>query len=248
MKRIIYVILLIPILILSCESNPEASFFLDTDEPVIGQEVFFNNTSQNAVSFEWDFGDGYISNEPNPVHIYQLAGTYDVVLTAFSKKGVESMARMTLNLFEPGLLVIEVLEYYSKDPVPGASVILYDSEEDWINQQQMIIEGFTAGDGIVVFADLDPIVHYVDVWEQNYDNYQLMEEDLGFIKTPKIVPNTVQWFIAYVDYVEHKKGDTKGERSMIIRKLERKAIDNVRTETDYSQKSWQELYDRRVAQ
>jgi len=236
---------LIPIFILSCESNPEASFFLDTNEPVIGQEVFFNNTSQNAVSFEWDFGDGYISNEPNPVHIYQLAGSYEVVLTAFSKKGVESMASMTISLLEPGLLVIEVLEYYSLDPVPDASVILYPSEEDWNNQQKMIIEGFTAEDGIVVFADLDPIVHYVDVWEQNYDNYQLKVEDLDFIKTPKIVPNTVQWFIAYVDYVEHKKGDTKGERRMIIRKLERKATDNVQPDADYSPGSWQELYDRR---
>ncbi len=246
MKKITYITFLLPIFLLSCESNPLASFFIDTPEPVIGQEVFFNNTSQDAYSFEWDFGDGYISNETNPVHIYQLTGTYEVILSAISKKGVEDKAKMTITLLEPSLIVIEVLEYFDLYPVADASVILYQSEEDWDSQQSMIIEGFTAVDGIVVFADLDPIVHYVDVWEQNHDNYQLRTEDVSFIMTPTIVPHTVQWFVAYVDYVQHNKGDAKGTRRMVIRKLERKAADMAQPDADSHAKSWKELYNRRV--
>jgi len=235
-------------MLLSCESNPEASFFLDSGEPVIGQEVFFKNTSVNAKSFEWDFGDGYISNEANPVHIYQLTGTYEVVLTAFSKKGVEDQAFMSVTLLEPGLLVIEVLELYDSYPVGDARVILYKSEADWDNQQSMIIEGYTASDGIIVFADLDPIVHYVDVSEQNHDNYQLRVNDINFIMTPKIVPHVVQWFVAYVEYFQKKKGDSIGERRMVIRKLERKATDKAQPDSDSVTMSWQELYNRRVVQ
>jgi len=246
MKKIFYFTLVLQIILLSCEKKPEASFFLETDVTEIGQEIIFKNTSQNASSFEWDFGDGYISNEKHPAHYYQLVGNYEVVLTAISKKGVEDKAHMTLNVLEPTLLVVEVLEFYNAYPVPNASVILYPSENDWNNQQNMIIEGTTADDGIVVFANLDPIVHYVDVWEQNHDNYQLKQEDIGFVETPKIIPNKVQWFVAYVDTVQHKKGYAKGERSMIIKKLERKASDKRQLAADSGTENLQELFNRRV--
>lgn len=42
----------------------------------------FNNTSVNALSYLWDFGDGAASTEINPVHTYSSPGTYTVVLTA----------------------------------------------------------------------------------------------------------------------------------------------------------------------
>jgi len=243
MKRLIYLTLFLPIFFISCESDPEASFYLDSDVLEIGQGINFYNSSQNATNYEWDFGDGFISYEANPVHYYQLTGTYEVTLTAISKKGVESKAIMSITLVEPSLLVIQVLEYWDGYPVADASVILYPTESDWDNQQNMIIEGFTAEDGIVVFPNLDPIVHYVDVWEQNHDNYQLRAEDVGFIKTPKIIPQKVQVFIAYVDYVQHSKGSGRGEKTMVIKKFERKAEQPVST---LDTKSWQELYNRRV--
>jgi len=243
MKKLIYLTLFIPILLISCESDPEASFFLNDEVLEIGQGITFNNSSQNATSYEWDFGDGFISYEVNPVHYYDLTGTYDVTLTAISKKGMESKAVMSITLVEPSLLVIEVLEYWDGYPVADASVILYPSENDWDNQQNMIIEGFTAEDGIVVFPNLNPIVHYVDVWEQNHDNYQLRSEDVGFIKTPKIIPQKVQVFVAYVDYVPHSKGSGRGEKRMVIKKFERKAEQPV---SALDIKRWQELYNRRV--
>lgn len=47
-----------------------------------GLTVSFNNTSVNADSYLWDFGDGNTSTEANPVHTYETDGTYDVTLTA----------------------------------------------------------------------------------------------------------------------------------------------------------------------
>ncbi len=46
--------------------------------------VSFTNLSTGAVSWLWDFGDGFTSILQNPVHIYQSQGTYSVCLSAIS--------------------------------------------------------------------------------------------------------------------------------------------------------------------
>jgi len=44
-------------------------------------EVMFINASKNAAFFKWDFGDGYISVEREPIHTYTDEGVYNVALT-----------------------------------------------------------------------------------------------------------------------------------------------------------------------
>ncbi len=53
-----------------------------------GLEIQFTNTSQNASSYAWDFGDGVLSDSANPVHIFSAAGTYYVQL--ISNQGCKS--------------------------------------------------------------------------------------------------------------------------------------------------------------
>ncbi|MFT4522493.1 MAG: PKD repeat protein [Bacteroidia bacterium] len=47
-----------------------------------GLEVSFTNTSSDAASYSWDFGDGMTSTEKDPVHTYTDKGDYMVTLTA----------------------------------------------------------------------------------------------------------------------------------------------------------------------
>lgn len=61
--------------------NPSASF---TSE-INFLDVTFTNTSVNAVSYLWDFGDGGTSTEENPSYSYSAGGTYKVSLTATSE-------------------------------------------------------------------------------------------------------------------------------------------------------------------
>lgn len=46
------------------------------------QTATFTNSSQNALSYLWEFGDGNSSTETNPVHSYAASGNYTVKLYA----------------------------------------------------------------------------------------------------------------------------------------------------------------------
>ena len=53
--------------------------------------VHFTNTSSGTVTgWLWDFGDQQTSTDPNPVHIYNTAGTYTVKLTATGPGGAST--------------------------------------------------------------------------------------------------------------------------------------------------------------
>ncbi len=49
---------------------------------VVPATVNFSNTSLNATSYQWDFGDGNTSTLANPSHTYSSAGNYTVQLIA----------------------------------------------------------------------------------------------------------------------------------------------------------------------
>lgn len=66
---------------------PKASFTLSNADCKAPCDPGFTNTSVNAVSFDWDFGDGNSSTDENPSHIYDLSGDYDVTLTVTDGDG-----------------------------------------------------------------------------------------------------------------------------------------------------------------
>jgi len=55
---------------------PVAQFDFDQEDP----NITFADASTDATSWSWDFGDGGISAEQNPVHTYHVNGTYLVTL------------------------------------------------------------------------------------------------------------------------------------------------------------------------
>lgn len=52
------------------------------EEGTFDAEVTFNNLTQNADTFVWDFGDGETSEDADPTHIYDCPGDYEVMLIA----------------------------------------------------------------------------------------------------------------------------------------------------------------------
>ncbi len=222
MKKLIYFILTVPFIIMSCGREPYADFYASRTKCEVGDIIYFTNSSLDADLFEWDFGDGTISSEYSPAHIYQSNGVYTVCLTAFAGSRVFDKAYLTINVLMPTSLEITVLEYYDEYSVSDASVILYNSLDDWWDENNLLIEGYTNQHGIVTFSNLYSQRYYVDVWEEYHNNWILAEEDYGFIETDILIPHEMNYFIAWVDYVPPvKKSDSRPEKNIRILKLEK---------------------------
>ncbi|WP_424353230.1 PKD domain-containing protein [Methanosarcina mazei] len=64
------------------QMRPIPGFIANVTEGTFPLTVQFTDESQYSESVEWNFGDGNISTEPNPVHTYSEAGLYSVSLSS----------------------------------------------------------------------------------------------------------------------------------------------------------------------
>lgn len=75
------------------DPNPIAQFDIDgVDEPGIDSLLYFLNSSENAISFHWDFGDQSESTTMSPEHSYSAAGSYLIQLIAYNAGGCSDTA------------------------------------------------------------------------------------------------------------------------------------------------------------
>ncbi len=71
-----------------CSANFIA--LVDSTSKVPYLYYFYDRTAGNTISWQWDFGDGVISNEQNPIHVYQEPGNYiiDLIIANDSPIGI----------------------------------------------------------------------------------------------------------------------------------------------------------------
>ena len=84
---------------------PSAEFSFTPTKPEENTPVTFVNQSIGAASYLWEFGDGTVSTETNPVHQYNKTGTYDVCLLATNAAGCvdtvcKQVAAIVIPLFD----------------------------------------------------------------------------------------------------------------------------------------------------
>jgi gliding motility-associated-like protein len=73
-------------------SSPDAGFIATPDVfNDYGESVSFLNTTTNADSYSWDFGDGFTSDLYEPTHYFQNIGEdgMEVILTAYNSAGCQ---------------------------------------------------------------------------------------------------------------------------------------------------------------
>ena len=68
---------------------------------VSGALATFTNTSTNATSYTWEFGDGQNSTQMSPTHTYVNDGTYTVTLTAINACGSNTTTQTVAILTPP---------------------------------------------------------------------------------------------------------------------------------------------------
>ncbi len=90
MRNNIVLLFFATLLLASC-GKPISDFTYDIQSKYAPANVQFENKSEKAESYTWDFGDGNISMEESPKHTYQGSGNYTVKLIA--TKGTKTKAK-----------------------------------------------------------------------------------------------------------------------------------------------------------
>jgi gliding motility-associated-like protein len=67
--------------------HPPIAEFRPIEPGCMPLTIQFENTSAFSTTFLWEFGDGAVSNKPNPEYTYYEPGSYTIKLTAFSDNG-----------------------------------------------------------------------------------------------------------------------------------------------------------------
>lgn len=79
---------------------PTVAFSCDPSEVTVYDTVAFVNSTTDADSYAWDFGEGTTSTDENPTHVFKTAGSYTVTLVATNGDG-DAEAVKTVVVAEP---------------------------------------------------------------------------------------------------------------------------------------------------
>lgn len=123
-------------------AQPIAKFSTSSQATVIGSPISFINQSggQTPLSYSWDFGDGNYSNEPNPIHLYNNPGSYQVHLVIENELG-QSDAFLTIEVGNP----------------PPAEILLPDAYDSGLLLEA---QAFTDGTSSQIDWDMGDGSHY----------------------------------------------------------------------------------------
>ncbi|MGZ3904966.1 MAG: PKD domain-containing protein, partial [Bacteroidia bacterium] len=82
--------------------NPHADFTYDPNTIYISEPTvhFADNSQLNIATWHWNLGDNTVLSTPNPVHSYNDAGTYTVVLAVSNQYGCVDTARKIITVKE----------------------------------------------------------------------------------------------------------------------------------------------------
>ena len=74
--------------------------FTVVDTACVNDVITFTNTSVDAISFKWFFGDGDSSIFLTPTHVYNNSGVYPVTLIAYSDFGCPDTLVQNVTIYE----------------------------------------------------------------------------------------------------------------------------------------------------
>jgi len=174
------------IIITSTQNIPIASFnysgILVT--PAI---ITFNNTSQNADSYFWEFGDGTTSTEVNPNKIYNQRGNYSVTLTALNDTANLSNQTSQVLMINPGKVFLQAVtitsfpirnesgEFWDIDSYPDVYFTVSDSSSIILSTENNYYENLNPTSLPATWTYISGVeflnwstTYYIDLWD--YDS------------------------------------------------------------------------------
>lgn len=91
-------------------------------------EIVFTNTSQNATSWNWDFGDGGVDFIQNPVHTYSVSGNFIVSLIVTDSCGNNSITSINIIITNTNNLIFNSSLEIFPNPSNGLFNLKYISD------------------------------------------------------------------------------------------------------------------------
>jgi len=77
------------------------------EEVQVSEDIIFETEISNEfIAWEWEFGDGEISQDKDPIHHFEMPGMFDVVLKAYDVYGCSSQESKTIQVSNPAELVV----------------------------------------------------------------------------------------------------------------------------------------------
>lgn len=128
------------------------------------------------IAYDWDFGDGSLhSNLMNPVHMYDLAGLYDVILTINDTSGCSNSVMHVVEVIDNPIALFEFDDACANDTTYFTD-LSYTLSGDWI-----IAWDWDFGDPASGANNYSHLQHPVHVYtgQQNYDVSLVITTDRG---------------------------------------------------------------------
>ena len=146
----------------------------------VGQPISFTCPTPNALTWNWDFGDGFSSVLQSPVHTYAATGNYTVTLTITGAggctvqtdtlisiiTGIDEYGSATEFFIAPNPFVDETTIHYGISHQQDISIIIYDAKGKLVykpvNDEKKI-----AGKYSVSCRNLSPGIYFVQFRAEN---------------------------------------------------------------------------------
>jgi len=130
-----------------------ASFTYNPPSGVAPLNVTFSDTSPGTVTgWNWDFGDGNFASDngkQNPSHVYELPGTYTVILTAMNTGGSRASASSTVAVTKAPTPATPVASFTNVTPREGIAplTVTFNADASTSTPAQWATWRWTFGDG-----------------------------------------------------------------------------------------------------
>lgn len=149
---------------------PKASFSYSYKDSALQQYVEFSNSSENATSYRWDFGDSTYSTEENPTHSYSEDGNYIVHLTAYNESDSDMVADTV------------IVDYWTEVDKPN--IYLYPESNIDIN----VSLAFPQGGKII-----KSIPDYNNEWNVSVDTSGIIDNKYEYLFYESLQPDVWQY-------------------------------------------------------
>lgn len=118
------------------------NFGMSNDTIQLSDTAFFSDSTPNAVTWIWDFGDGSSSTQQNPSHQYAAQGLYNVKLTVIDNRSCSNTLTKQIRVENKiGLIEWQLENQWSLYPNPNEGRFKLRMEQgDWSGLEIQILD------------------------------------------------------------------------------------------------------------